>query len=316
MKKILCVHQGSELYGSDRSFLQSVEAIRNRYPKDHIDVIVPSHGPLVDMLAKNNVNVRYLPVGTISRKNFFKNPLKETKTIFSLLAVSLREIRSSDVVYLNTIVVFAYILAAVFSNTVVIHHVREVPKNKIEKVIFSLLLFMTRGNVIFNSVFTKNCYFVREKKAYVVHNGVPAIKSQPKIMKRKAACLNILVIGRINGWKGQDVAIKAMYEIAKRNLKAKLRLVGSTPANQEYHLDVLSCLVKQYQLENNVEIIDFTPTPSKHYNWADIVVVPSKAPEPFGRVAIEAMSAGCVVCASNLGGLQEIFAQAGSGSIT
>ena len=43
------------------------------------------------------------------------------------------------------------------------------------------------------------------------------------------------------------------------------------------------------------------------YNWADAVIVPSVLPEPFGLVAIEAMSLGKLVIAANHGGLSEII---------
>ena len=48
-------------------------------------------------------------------------------------------------------------------------------------------------------------------------------------------------------------------------------------------------------------------------NWCDAVVVPSKKPEPFGRVAIEAMAAKRPVMASNHGGLTEIVVDGETG---
>jgi len=39
----------------------------------------------------------------------------------------------------------------------------------------------------------------------------------------------------------------------------------------------------------------------------DVVVIPRRFAEPLGRVAIEAMAAGCVVVAANHGGLAEII---------
>jgi glycosyltransferase involved in cell wall biosynthesis len=47
--------------------------------------------------------------------------------------------------------------------------------------------------------------------------------------------------------------------------------------------------------------------PEVEYAWSNIVVVPSIKPEPFGRVAIEAMSIGRCVVAANHGGLSEII---------
>lgn len=43
-----------------------------------------------------------------------------------------------------------------------------------------------------------------------------------------------------------------------------------------------------------------------YYHQADVCVVPSRWEEPFGLVALEAMAAGRPVCASRVGGLQDI----------
>lgn len=49
------------------------------------------------------------------------------------------------------------------------------------------------------------------------------------------------------------------------------------------------------------------------YREADLCVVPSVWDEPFGLVAVEAMASGRVVCASRVGGLQDIVAHRESG---
>jgi len=43
------------------------------------------------------------------------------------------------------------------------------------------------------------------------------------------------------------------------------------------------------------------------YDWCDVVVVPTITPEPFGRVAVEAMSRGRPVIGTATGGLAEII---------
>ena len=43
------------------------------------------------------------------------------------------------------------------------------------------------------------------------------------------------------------------------------------------------------------------------YDWSDVVVVPTITPEPFGRVAVEAMSRGRPVIGTATGGLTEII---------
>ncbi len=51
----------------------------------------------------------------------------------------------------------------------------------------------------------------------------------------------------------------------------------------------------------------------KFYSMMDIVVVPSKRPEPFGLVAIESLAMGKPVIATNHGGTAEIISGTGLG---
>ncbi|TIV30126.1 MAG: glycosyltransferase family 1 protein, partial [Mesorhizobium sp.] len=48
--RIACVHQGYELYGSDRSFAESVAALRAAFPAAEIEVVLPREGPIVEIL--------------------------------------------------------------------------------------------------------------------------------------------------------------------------------------------------------------------------------------------------------------------------
>ena len=47
---ILFVHQSAELYGSDRTFVQSIRACRMKYPHALITVLLPFEGPLIDYI--------------------------------------------------------------------------------------------------------------------------------------------------------------------------------------------------------------------------------------------------------------------------
>ena len=49
--RIACVHQGYELYGSDRCFVESVAALREAYPQAEIEVVLPRDGPISQTLA-------------------------------------------------------------------------------------------------------------------------------------------------------------------------------------------------------------------------------------------------------------------------
>ena len=50
--RIACVHQGYELYGSDRCFVESVAAFREAFPEAEIEVVLPRPGPIAAALGR------------------------------------------------------------------------------------------------------------------------------------------------------------------------------------------------------------------------------------------------------------------------
>ena len=305
--KILCVHQGTELYGSDRSFIQSVKIIRENYPNSQLDIILPYKGPIVEYLNSICDNIIFHDVGNISRKDLKKNPLHSIYHIIKNSFSAYKLIKNYDILYLNTIVVFSFMLANIFTNKKTIHHIREAPNNIIEKKIFSIIFNISKSNLIFNSSYSQNNFkhLLSTKSTYVL-NGVEPLKLITK-NKLKKSNLNLLCVGRINGWKGQELAIDVINNLREKGIDAKLNILGSTPKSQTNYLEILQEKINKLNLNNDIKIIDFLTDPSELYNWCNIVIVPSLLPEPFGRVAIEAQSIGRPVVASNNGGLKEIY---------
>lgn len=64
--------------------------------------------------------------------------------------------------------------------------------------------------------------------------------------------------------------------------------------------------IKEYQLTNHVKFVPFVNNVYPYWQAMDIVIIPSKEPEPFGLVAIEAMLVKKPVIVANHGGLTEI----------
>lgn len=300
---ILCVHQSSELYGSDRSFVQSVMSIRSLYPKAIITVIIPADGPLIPYIKKYSDKIKFEDVGAIARADL-KRPFKLLKKVFIASLKARRNISRYDLVYVNTLVVMGYILGSILLNKRIINHIREIP-SRTECFIYSLLFRLNSSFLLFNSKYTRDSFaFLSQKRAYVLHNGVPPIECDAKSLSKP---VQLLLIGRINSWKGQEVALEAVSILKNKGIDVSLRIVGGVAAGQGFYLEKLEQWIQELKIDDVVEIYEFTASPNKHFEWADIVLVPSTKPEPFGRVAIEAMSAQCPVIASNHGGLVEIL---------
>jgi glycosyltransferase involved in cell wall biosynthesis len=268
-----------------------------------ITVVLPNEGALSAKLLELGVEIKYLKLALLS-KTYLKK-LKWGKIIFPLLNFKkkLNLLNSYDIIYTNTSVILDFYLLAPFIKGKKILHVREIPARWLSNIL-SFLIKKADTLVIFNSVSTKNS-FKEFKKSIVIYNAFEGFEFNAlKLQEAKSSPLKILLIGRINSWKGQDFTINALSKIKNENFI--LTIVGNTSAGNESLLTNLQMLVRDLGMEDKVFFHDFALDTTEFYQNTDLVVVPSKKPEPFGRVAIEAMSIGRPVLAANHGGLPEI----------
>jgi glycosyltransferase involved in cell wall biosynthesis len=292
---ILCVHQGYELYGSDKMFLKSVNAIKATYPDASITVHIPHDGRLSDHLIKHvdNVvtgNLFILRRGALKLKKLFLLA-KNTQYCFKLS-------NNHSVVYINTSVVLPYILLSRFSKKRYILHIHEIPYG-ISKIYFYFILKWTNAEIILNSYNTGQHLPVK-KNHVVIYNG---IDDRHAPHGKELHALNILLVGRINSWKGQLLAVKALSQLLSN---IHLRIIGSYFEKNDKPYQQLLTEIRILGLESRVTILDFQENLDDHYRWAHLALVPSIKPEPFGLVAIEAMSHELPVIAAGHGGLVEI----------
>lgn len=316
--KILCVHQGGELYGSDRSFLQSVQAIRECWPDADLRVTLASDGPLRYLLESvcDAVIIRNLSVLRLATP--IQTIIKATIAAPYFWMRAGFDIRQADLVYINTTVIYDYMIASRIDPKKVVIHAREIPKGKAMCLIRTLMRF-SGAHIIFNSAATEKAFALKSsQRSVVIHNAVDApndsiyydIPNEFSIYRP----LRVAMLGRISDWKGQDLLIDAIEKmgIVKSSL-LKLRIVGSTYKDAVEPLNFLHNKINSARLNDVISIEPFCEDTSHIYRWADVCVVPSKLPEPFGRVAIEAMSFGRPVIAAAHGGLTEIIVDGDSG---
>ena len=126
--RITCVHQGYELYGSDRAFAESVKAVRTAYPDALIDVLIPRDGPIVELLRGAASRIVFEPIWVLRRRD-----IQHLLTVgllrlpVAVIRAALR-FRESDLVYINTSVVADYMLAARLFPGRALLHVHEIPE--------------------------------------------------------------------------------------------------------------------------------------------------------------------------------------------
>ena len=121
-------------------------------------------------------------------------------------------------------------------------------------------------------------------------------------INRSEAAPVLGLVSRLEHIKGMDLVVPAFAEVRKRFPDVQLLVVGdgSLRAAMEQQAMALGCddAVTWAGRQPQEEL-------SQYYIRMDIVLMPSRS-EGFGLTAIEAMAHGCVVVASDIGGLPEV----------
>jgi len=154
-----------------------------------------------------------------------------------------------------------------------------------------------------------NVLGVPHDKIEVIPNGVNPIRvmSEHEVMRARARYALpweriVLFVGRMVHEKGPHVLLEAARIVLSRRWDLKFIFVGEGPMREHLmrRAHEMGIGAKVYFTgfvhDNELEVL---------YNIADIAVFPSLY-EPFGIVALEAMSAKKPIIVSNVGGLAEI----------
>ena len=135
--------------------------------------------------------------------------------------------------------------------------------------------------------------------AEVVPNGVTHRLPRPSFSDKPT----IAFAGRLVREKGVDVLLRAFAKVVQQIPEAGLIVCGQGPERA-----YIEKLTAELGLAQSVSINGFRPHEEieRIFRESWVVAIPSIWEEPFGQVALEAMSNSVAVVASRLGGLEEI----------
>ena len=119
---------------------------------------------------------------------------------------------------------------------------------------------------------------------------------------------DLVFLGRLVQDKGADLLVTALAKLARRGLRPSVTIIGSGPEEA-----ALRAQVSASGLQASVTFVGARRGPEllALLNQHRFLVIPSRWQEPFGVVALEGIAAGCVVVASNGGGLPEAVGPCG-----
>lgn len=306
-------HSSNELYGSDRSLVSLVgEAVRRELT---VDVRLPGNGPLTGALTSAGASV------TVDREVVLRRS-RPIRTLRDVCVGGASHLRTSGMSHPRLLLSnTSSAITPLFSSQrsvpwVVI--VREYYSSAPERLAFQALFSRTAG-IICTSESVRQQFdssFLRKRPNAVVHSGADLHQF---LSIDRSNCLpelretRILCVGRLLPWKGQDLLLDAAALLPAEAGPIDIRLVGAEFGGAGELSEQLMRRTGSLPPHVTATFAGESQNVAEHYEWADIVVVPSRKPEPFGKVVVEAMASGCTVVASDHGGPAEVVQNGATG---
>jgi glycosyltransferase involved in cell wall biosynthesis len=311
---VLYLHSSSGRYGADRqlhAIATGLDPARYRAL-----CVLPEEGELADDLRADGVEVLVRPLAVLRRSVMSPRGISRVAASWAADAGGLgRVARARDValVHTNTSVTLGGAAAARVAGIPHVWHVREIytgfergwPAYRRLLCTAQALPCVSRATCV---------QFEGTPKARVLHDGLAVDPQRAERAAARAALgldagsVVVAVLGRISAWKGQDVAVAALGDPARRDRDDVVLLVAGAPwRGEERHERALREDAARLGIADRVRFAGFVADVDLVYGAADVVAVPSKQPDPFPNAALEAAAAGCCVVASAHGGLPEML---------
>lgn len=171
--------------------------------------------------------------------------------------------------------------------------------------------------------YEKECEF-EAPNIPLIYNGSNFNRSEARAMSRSDArsavnqllglpenALPILLAGRICKQKGQDVLIRALHHIAKRQPNAHFVSVGTAKGNKVFQKSIVR-LSEELGVEDRVHFLGFRTDIPLLMRGSAISIVPSRF-DPFPLVALESMAVGVPLIVTAASGLDEMVEEGDNG---
>ena len=274
-------------------------------------MVLPDHGELAASLRGAGVEVQVRPLAVLRRSLMSPRGVSRVAAAWAADAGGLGRLartRAVALVHTNTSVTLGGAAVARIAGVPHVWHVREIYAG-FERWFPAYRRLLLTADAL-PCVSKATCQqFDADPAAMTIYDGLGVAPGRaPRAQARTALGLGpdarvVAVLGRISGWKGQDVAVRALALLPADWV---LLIAGEPWRGEERHLRGLLALARELGVADRVVHAGFVDDVSLVYGAADVVAVPSKQPDPLPNAALEAAASGCCVIASAHGGLPEI----------
>jgi glycosyltransferase involved in cell wall biosynthesis len=314
--RVVYVDHCSQLAGAE---LALAELLANLGEVVDVHVLLGADGPLVDRLLRSGISVEVLAMAesarSLSRGRARLAGLPAAAATAGAaytarLARRLRRLRP-DLVHTNSLKAAYYggLAGRVAGIPVVWHLHDQVVTEHLPSTSVRLTRWLARhlpSGVVANSASTLATLGPIDRPAAVVPPVIVDPDARPVPDGRHHHGFRVGMVGRLAHWKGQHVFLSAFARAFPGGDAQAIVVGGALFDDGDYETD-LEELAHRLDLDGRVEFRGQVDDVSSVLAELDVMVHASVAPEPFGRVIVEAMAAGVPVIASRGGGVSELI---------
>jgi glycosyltransferase involved in cell wall biosynthesis len=313
--KILFLDQSGKIGGAELSLADIASFYRDRCL-----VGLLADGAFRELLEDLEIPVKVLTDRPI-RVSKESNPLQALASLRDItqpIARIVKLARDYDLLYANT--QKALVLGAVastLSRRPLVYHLRDILSpdhfSRSNCRIAVTLANLCTARVIANSQATRSAFIEAGGRAdlvEVVYNGFDPERYIPQsenTLRQELGLEGKYIVGhfsRLSPWKGQHILLNAL-----RHCPAEVSaiLVGDALFGEQDYVKHLHNQVEEWGLGERVQFLGFRSDIVPLMGACDSIVHTSTAPEPFGRVIVEAMLCQRPIIAAAAGGAIELI---------
>jgi glycosyltransferase involved in cell wall biosynthesis len=326
MKKILFIDQTGKIGGAELSLLEVVTPYR-----ESCQVILFEDGPLRQRLEERQIPVQVLASAPIQARkdSTFLQGFSSLAQVLPLVIQVATLSRDYDLIFANTqkaLVVGA--LARIVSNKPLVWYLHDILSrehfSRANQRLSVTLANRFASRVIADSQATAAAFVAaggHQSIIETVYYGFDPdcyqnLQSDPAQLRQQLGLDQQFIVGhfsRLSAWKGQHVLLEALTYCPEQ---VSAIFVGDALFGENDYVQALHQQVEALNLGDRVQFLGFRTDIPELMAACDLIAHTSTAPEPFGRVIVEAMLCGTPVIAAAAGGAVEIVDQGQTGWLT
>lgn len=321
IKILFVTHWAQRLGGAELSLL---DIMAEACKRADIYLVTSEDGKLVETAKSLGVNCTIIPckkgIENIRRDKMILALLRNIRILFFYFLYVYKFYRyvtclKPDIIHANIPKshVALSLSSWLYNDCTFIFHLREIfKKPSFSSALYRSLLPRKNFMIIAISDAVKRNLPTRIKKNTVVlYNGIRIPEQVPQKKHQKPV---FLYLGRIVPWKGCHLLIDAFNLLYQKagDLCGTFDLVGDTLYWDQSYRKSLVDKISGLNLTEKIRLMPHTSNPQQTFYTHDVLCMASDN-EPFGRVAIEAMSCGLPVISFESGGICEIIKHGISG---